>query len=491
MNKKQYWVSLILAAFLGALLALGLSQWLSPIAYTPIEVRQQNSWANQRANAPVRVPEGIHFIHAANAVRPAVVHIRTGFSHTAEGYETYEESNRKYHGEDFPAFPRTSSGSGVILTNDGYVVTNNHVVDEAGTIEIILNDKRTFKAKIIGTDPGTDLALLKIDAENLPFARFGDTEALQIGEWVLAIGNPFDLTSTVTAGIISGTGRNINLLKDEFRGNNYAIESFIQTDAAINPGNSGGALINLKGELIGVNTAIATHTGFYAGYSFAIPVSIVKKVMNDLIRYGEAQRALLGVSVHEINADLAKKNGLASLKGVFINALSEDGAAKSAGLQKSDIILQINQKEINSFADLQANIVLYSPGEKVEIIYLRKGTRHTARVVLRNKQGKIEISRKSPPNPHKIMGAELSAVSPLDKSRLDLTHGVKVDKIGRGKLRESGMREGFVITHVGGKPMSAPQEVIQALVMSEQRHRTIAIEGFYASGSKAYYAIGW
>ena len=317
MTKKNFFLGLLAASVLGAAAALGGYKILfKETRYDTFDDKQNVRFANYAGD--VVVPEGLNFVYAAEAATPAVVHVRTMYERGKDQSEArgFEDSPFGDMFKDFfggqgniaPPQPMAGSGSGVIISDDGYIVTNNHVVGDADKIQVVLNDRRSYEAKVIGTDPNTDLALIKIEEKNLPFLKFGDSDKLKIGEWVLAVGNPFDLTSTVTAGIVSAKARNINILARE--GNQYAIESFIQTDAAVNPGNSGGALVNLKGELVGINSAIATRTGTFNGYSFAVPSDLTKKVMDDLLKYGEVQRGLLGVSIRTVDADLAKEKRL-------------------------------------------------------------------------------------------------------------------------------------------------------------------------------------
>ena len=308
------------------------------------------------------------FTLAAQKTVPAVVHVRIVEKQMVQYYQNplynffYGNSQKQYRVQ-----PVVASGSGVIISDDGYIITNNHVVENADEIEVTLNDKRTYIAKLIGTDTFTDIALIKIDENKLPFITYGDSENLKIGEWVLAVGNPFNLTSTVTAGIVSAKARNINILNKK-----YAVESFIQTDAAVNPGNSGGALVNTEGELVGINTAIESRTGSYTGYSFAVPVSIAKKVVEDLRKYGKVQRAYIGVSINDINSEFAKSNGIKKIEGVYINGVNENGAAKNAGLLEGDIILKVAGVPVNKVSELQEQISKYRPGDKINFSIKRK-----------------------------------------------------------------------------------------------------------------------
>ena len=370
------------------------------------------------------------------------------------------------------------SGSGVIISEDGYIATNNHVVDGAVKIEVTLNDKKTYNGKIIGTDPNTDLALIKIEEENLPAIYYGNSDDVNIGEWVLAVGNPFNLTSTVTAGIVSAKGRNINILKED-----YAIESFIQTDAAVNPGNSGGALVNQNGELIGINTAIASNTGSYTGYSFAVPVNMVKKIMGDLAKHGAVQRALLGVRIQEINQDLAKKNSITNLEGVYISEVMNESAAEDGGLKSGDIIRSINGNKVKSPSELQEKVGQYRPGDLVNVQYERNGNIENAALTLKNKLGTTESVVKD----IFFLGAKFGKISMKEKKELGIKEGIRIENLNDGKLLQQGVREGFIITKLNHKTVTSPQQLIETLKTIKGG---VLIEGVYPSGAKAYYGFG-
>ncbi len=369
-------------------------------------------------------------------------------------------------------------GSGVILSEDGYIVTNNHVIERAQKIKVILNDRREFEAKLIGTDPSTDIALLKIEAKNLPFLTFGNSNDLKLGEWVLAVGNPFNLTSTVTAGIVSSLGRNLRINEDQ-----YSIESFIQTDAAVNPGNSGGALVNQQGNLVGINTAIASRTGSYTGYSFAVPVTIVQKVIADLKQYGEVQRALLGVNIVDINAELAKELGLEKVEGVYVGGVPENGAAKSAGIKEKDVIIQVEKAPIKTTAELQEKISQYRPGDKVDVIVIRDKEKKQFTVTLRNKHGDTEIVRDN----ILILGAQFEVVTEKEKEKLEINNGIKITRLDKGKLKTSGMKEGFIITNVNKKPIYEVKDFRREI---NNAKGGILVEGIYPNGEQAYFVFG-
>lgn len=369
-------------------------------------------------------------------------------------------------------------GSGVIISPDGYIITNNHVIEDAQNIKVILNDKREFEAKLVGTDPSTDIALLKVEAKDLPILTYGDSNNLKLGEWVLAVGNPFNLTSTVTAGIVSSLGRNLRINEDQ-----YSIESFIQTDAAVNPGNSGGALVNQQGNLVGINTAIASRTGSYTGYSFAVPVTIVKKVIGDLKEYGEVQRALLGVNINDVDAEKAKELKLDKVEGVYIAGVPENGAAKQAGIKEGDVIIQVEGEPVKNTAQLQEKISQYRPGDAVKVVVVRNSEKKQFTVTLRNKHGDTEIVREN----NSTLGAEFEVVSDKEKERLEIRNGIKIIKLDKGKLKNSGMTEGFIITHVNKKPI---YEVKDFKRETGNARGGILVEGIYPNGEQAYFVFG-
>jgi Do/DeqQ family serine protease len=370
-------------------------------------------------------------------------------------------------------------GSGVIISSDGYIITNNHVIESAENIKVILNDKREFEAKLVGADPSTDIALLKIDAKDLPILIYGDSNNLKLGEWVLAVGNPFNLTSTVTAGIISALGRNLQINEDQ-----YSIESFIQTDAAVNPGNSGGALVNQQGNLIGINTAIyGGRSGSYTGYSFAVPVTIVSKVVEDLKKFGEVQRALLGVNIGDVNAEIAKELKLDKVEGVYVGGVPENGAARDAGIQEKDVIIQVEGEPIKNTAQLQEKISQYRPGDKVKVIVIRDNEKKPFTVTLRNKHGDTEIVRDN----LSVLGAEFVTVTDKEKEKLEINSGIKITKLDKGKLKTLGMKEGFIITHVNKKPISEVKDFRREIGNAKGG---ILVEGIYSNGEPAYFVFG-
>ncbi len=376
--------------------------------------------------------------------------------------------------------PVMAFGSGVIISDDGYIITNNHVVDQMDEIEVVLNDRRSFSAKVIGTDPSTDLALLKIDAKNLPYLTYGNPDDLKLGQWVLAVGNPYNLTSTVTAGIISAKARNIDILRGQF-----AIESFLQTDAAVNPGNSGGALVDTQGNLVGINTAIASRTGAYSGNSFAIPVSIVKKVVGDLMEYGIVQRAFLGVTIQDVTQELANENNLNNTNGVYINSITEEGSAKSAGIKKGDVIMSVNNVPVNNVSELQEQISRFRPNDNVGISVIRDGKEKHFDVTLRNREGNTNVVKKS--ESLNLLGGSFEPVSKEDMKKLGIDHGVKITSLTAGKLLKAGVREGFVITQINNKPVKTVEDIKNVLGGIKGG---VYIEGIYPDGMIAYYAFG-
>ncbi|HER10057.1 MAG TPA: Do family serine endopeptidase [Bacteroides sp.] len=376
--------------------------------------------------------------------------------------------------------PILGFGSGVILSDEGYIVTNNHVIEGSDEIEVVLNDRREFSAKLIGADPTTDIALLKIDAKDLEYLNFGDSDKLLLGEWVIAIGNPYNLTSTVTAGIVSAKARNINILQSEF-----SIESFIQTDAAVNPGNSGGALINTRGELVGINTAIASRTGAYTGYSFAVPVSIVKKIVADLMEFGRVQRAILGVTIQDLTAELAREKNIDRIEGVYVNGIRTGGSAEDAGIREGDVIISINDVRVNSGAELQEQVSRYSPNDRIRVVVKRDGKLKQFDAVLRNMEGSTEIVRGS--NIIEVLGASFEPVSEREKRSLGIRNGLKVSSVKSGKFMKVGIREGFILTAVNKKPVNSVKDVTEIL---EKTEGGVIIEGITRDGSRSYYAFG-
>lgn len=383
-------------------------------------------------------------------------------------------------------YVQSGLGSGVIVAADGYIVTNNHVIDGAEKLEILLNDNSTYDARVIGTDPATDLALIKIDAKGLSAITFGDSETVKVGEWVLAVGNPFGFNSTVTAGIVSAKARSLGT-----NSGSMGIESFIQTDAALNPGNSGGALVNLKGELIGINSAIYSNTGSYSGFSFAIPTTIVKKVITDLRQYGTVQRAVLGCTVRELDAKLAKENDITATKsGLLVADVSARSTARELGLQDGDVIVAINDVTIKNRAELVEQLNKFRPGDKISITYYRDNKKATSSATLRNNQGSTEITK---PGEFSELGAAFMKLSDDTKRELGIRSGVKVTGIQKGAFRDAGVKDGFVITEINNRPVNSQDDVeyiYNQIMKDEDADRVLLLSGLYPdSGRKYYYAV--
>lgn len=378
-------------------------------------------------------------------------------------------------------------GSGVIITDDGYIVTNNHVIADADKLEVLMNDNSTYDAKIIGTDEASDLALIKIDAKGLSPVTFGDSETVKVGEWVLAVGNPFGFNSTVTAGIISAKARSLG---QNGKKGGLSIESFIQTDAALNPGNSGGALVNLKGELIGINSAIYSNTGSYSGFSFAIPTTIVKKVMTDLRQYGTVQRAVLGCQVIELDAALAKEKKITATKaGLLIASVADRSTAKELGLKEDDVITAINNVEVHNHAQLVEQLNKFRPGDKISITYVRDNQKTTKSGVLRNMQGSTSITKKGD---FSELGCAFMKIGNDEKTRLGISNGVKVTGIKGGAFSDAGVKEGFIITDINGKTVNTSddvEEIYNAIMKSGDEDKVMFITGLYPTGKKYYYAV--
>lgn len=385
-------------------------------------------------------------------------------------------------------YVQSGLGSGVIVSSDGYIVTNNHVIDGAEKIEILLNDNSTYDARVIGTDAATDLALLKIDAKGLSAITFGDSESVKIGEWVLAVGNPFGFNSTVTAGIVSAKARSLGA---NSTAGNLGIESFIQTDAALNPGNSGGALVNLKGELIGINSAIYSNTGSYSGFSFAIPTTIVKKVITDLRQYGTVQRAVLGCTIRELDAKLAKENDITAVKsGLLVNEVTPRSTARELGLQSGDVITAINSTPVKNRAELVEQLNKFRPGEKISITYYRDDKQHTATATLRNNQGGTEITK---PGDFSSLGAAFMKLSSEKKEELGIRNGVQVKGIQKGAFRDAGVKDGFIITEINGTPVNSQDDVeyiYNSIMKDEDADKVMMLSGLNPdTGKKIYYAV--
>jgi len=431
----------------------------------------------QRASfQPQEFPD---FTFAAEYAVKAVVHVKVVKRGVSQPYSLFDF----FFGYGQPQTPREmiGAGSGVIISEDGYIVTNNHVIEGADQIEVTLENNQTFKAKLVGSDPATDVALIKIDAQNLPLLKFGDSDALRLGEWVLAIGNPYNLRSTVTAGIVSAKARSMPSMDGEFK-----IEAFIQTDAAVNSGNSGGALINTKGELVGINTAIASKTGAFTGYSFAVPTTIVKKIVEDILDFGSVQRAMLGISMQNIDGNLAKERGLKDTRGVFIAEVVKGGAAEKAGIRNNDVLISINGVRVNSSPAVQEQISRYRPKDKITVEILRDNKQKEVSVVLEGRGAEIAMSDGSK-GTTKIFGAELVEASKDKLNNLNIRSGIEVVSVGEGKFKDAGISAGYIITHINQVPVRTLQE-LQSVI--QRSRRSLLIEGVYQDGKTVYYGMG-
>ncbi len=447
----------------------------------------------------------LDFTQTASKVMDAVVHIKSTqvqanaqrnapnpFGDQVPGGDLFKD----FFGERFYFGPGESpqqrrnpqlqvgQGSGVIISPDGYIVTNNHVIADADDLEVTLHDNRTYKASVVGTDPSTDLALIQIKEKNLPVLPLVNSDEVKVGEWVMAVGNPFNLTSTVTAGIVSAKGRNINILKEQF-----AVESFIQTDAAINPGNSGGALVNLEGGLIGINTAIASPTGAYSGYGFAVPSNIVNKVVEDLLRFGTVQRGVLGVMIRTVDGNLKKEKNLETAAGAYVDSLMEKSAAGAAGIKPGDVIVAVNEQKVQSSPELQEAIARHRPGDVVNVKVNRKGQEKEFKVTLNNRKGGTELVRQENQNVLDALGADFETLDAKVAKKLEIPGGVKVKNLSAGKLRKStDMREGFIITKVDGQSVSSVEDLTRIL---SKKKGGVMLEGVYEDlPGEYYYAFG-
>lgn len=423
---------------------------------------------------------GLDFTFAAEKTVHGVVHIQCETTVQSVFYDDFfsfllppQSRERSYQ----------TSGSGVIISEDGYVITNNHVVQDAETINVVLNDKRSFVARLVGNDPSSDLAVIKIEADGLEPLQFGNSDEVKIGEWVLAVGNPFNLTSTVTAGIVSAKARNINILGNKM--SNAPIESFIQTDAAVNPGNSGGALVNLKGELVGINTAIASSTGSYTGYSFAIPSNIVRKVTSDLIQYGMTQKANIGVHFAEMDSKLAEVKGIKSVRGIYIGYVIKDGAADKAGIKDGDIITSIDGKSVNSNAEFNEVLAQHSPGDVVKVEIERDGKPFYFDVTLFNSMGNTDIIRNDTEAAEQILNGSFREVNDKEKQQYGISKGIVIEKVGKSPFARLGIKNGFIITSIDKKVNISIEDIRQL----EKKKGKLIVEGFYPNDSRTYYFV--
>ena len=500
----------LLTAFVGGAMALGTykvieNKYADNMSF---DDKQQVYFASNHLSPNITSSAGeVDFTQAAAAVTPAVVYIRTTYSASGSSNSREDQLQRMFgdmFGQRMPqrSQPQMASGSGVIISPDGYIVTNNHVVAKADKIEITTNDHRRFTAKVIGTDPNTDLALIKIDGDNLPIVKLGNSDDARVGEWVLAVGNPFNLTSTVTAGIVSAKGRGIGIIGSEDNGEDdnpfgptrnsnqprvkKGIESFIQTDAAINPGNSGGALVNTRGELIGINSAIASHTGSYEGYGFAIPINLAKKVLNDIKKYGAVKRGMIGVTFADLSEnDKAQGINTDKTNGLYVTGVMPNSAGEAAGLKEGDIITKVEGNVINESSDLQERVARLQPGDKINLTYLRGNSERNVAVTLKAETApatRTAMSRSANELYNKL-GASFMPLTQNQKAKFHLNSGVVVTQVREGGIiDEAELPTGTVITSINKMPINSTADIDKAV--TNLKNGMMAISGYYPDGTK-------
>jgi serine protease Do len=476
--KGKYLVGALVMSLIGAFIAL--------MVYT--RLIDQPSLRAGKDTASLKIPEAqpiltsfpaeqeaqVDLTYAAELTVHGVVHVRTTSMLAGQINNPIMEW---FYGDAYTK-PREVKGygSGVIISADGYIITNNHVVENAEEVTVKLNDNREFKAQVVGRDPSTDIALLRVKAENLPYIRYGDSDQLRLGEWVLAVGNPYNLTSSVTAGIVSAKGRNLNLIDD-----NYKIESFIQTDAALNPGNSGGALVNTKGQLVGITSAIISPSGAYAGNSFAIPVNIVKKVVEDLKQYGEVQRAFIGIGINDVTPELIDKENLKldAVKGVYLSKINDGGAASDAGLKEKDVIVKFNGISVGSVSELQEQVGKYRPGDKADVTYIRNGKENTVPLILKNYDNTTKVVAPGE-GAGVVFGARLESLNSDDKDNYRIDYGVKVTELNDGRFKDLGIKKGYIILTINSKKVKAASDIKE---ITKNGQSLTSIEGIQSNGT--------
>ena len=477
-DMKKGILTIVLSALLGGVVAFAVTKSMTPD--NPGRQVVVSADGAQYRTVNLDMTDYPDFTYAAESAVDAVVYVKV----------TVKDVTRRIPNSIFDFFfgyegtpqerERVGSGSGVIIRPDGYIVTNNHVVEDASKIEVTLNNNKTFEAQLIGTDPATDVALIKIDAQGLPVIPFGDSDNLRLGEWVIAIGSPYDLRSTITAGIVSAKGRSMPNYDGEFK-----IESFIQTDAAVNPGNSGGALVDKAGNLVGINTAIVSQTGSYTGYSFAIPSNIVKKIAFDLIDYGSVKRAVLGVTMRQLDDKLAAELKLSSPNGVYIVEVLKGSAADEAGMKEKDVIVAIDSVKVTNASEVQEQVNKFHPGDKTVIMVVRDGKEKALDVTFKGtaaENGSVDEE-----GGVAFYGARLKQAPKEILERLDIKHGVEIVSVGPGKVMDAGVSEGFIIMYVNDEPVSKPQDVIDIIKKSK---RAVFVEGVTPYGKVSYFGFG-
>jgi serine protease Do len=482
--KGKYLIGALLMAIFGAFIALFVYTRL--IEKSSDRVGKDTATLNISEARPIftSLPQQdnqVDLTYASEQTVHGVVHV------TTKSLMSPQESNpimEFFYGNAYSR-PREVKGygSGVIISADGYIITNNHVIENAEEVNVKLNDNREFKAQVIGRDPNTDIAIIKVKAENLPFIKYGDSDQLRLGEWVLAVGNPFNLTSTVTAGIISAKGRDLDPGRDP-----YKIESYIQTDAALNPGNSGGALVNTRGLLVGITSAIISPTSAYAGYSFAIPINIVRKVVEDLKQYGEVQRAFIGVGIQDVTPELIDKENLKldAVKGVYVNKIDEGGAAADAGLKEKDVIIKFNGISVGTINELQEQVGKYRPGEKADVTFMRNGKENTISVTLKNSNNTTKFVGPGE-GAGEVFGAHLESLTQEERNEYRLDYGVKVTDLNDGRFKDLGIRKGYIITSVNGKRVKSASDVKN---FTNNGQNLTSIEGYQSNGYRFSFQFG-
>lgn len=489
--------NIFLVIFISAVTALvsvwGYNKWMISTQKTVIQetgklpVNYAGFFDGQRAAGPV------DFTAASTSATPAVVHIKTktkarqATNNLPRGRNPFsdlfgDDFGDLFGGPNSSTIPeQRASGSGVLISEDGYIVTNNHVIDGADDINITLNNKRSYKATLVGADPSSDIAVLKIDGKSFPYMVYGNSDDVKLGQWVLAVGYPLTLDVTVTAGIISAKARTIGINR---RQSENPIESFLQTDAAVNPGNSGGALINTDGQLVGINSAIASPTGSYAGYSYAVPVNIVKKVVNDLMKFGTVQRAFLGIqySSGDPTEDERKEYGLREGEGVLVSDVPADGAAYAAGIKKGDIVIKINNVKVSTGPEMVEQVTRYKPGDKVTVTYLRGGRESTTTLTLKNRAGNTSVVKSA--TIIEKLGGQLEALDKKTAASYDIPGGVVVKKVGSGILNKTRIQDGFVITSANGTVIKTIDDL--RIVLEKNKGNTVKLEGIYPGYESSY-----
>lgn len=483
---KKNILIILLSALAGGLTAFAVVS-IVPQSKGMMEIVHKNVEGPQFRTVSLNHDDWPDFTFAAENSVDAVVYVKVTSTQTLQ--QSPESIFEYFFGMPQPGYPqqnypqqreRTGSGSGVIISQDGYIVTNNHVIDGATKIEVTLNTNKTYQATLVGTDPATDVALLKIEETGLPFIPFGDSDKLRLGEWVIAIGSPYDLRSTITAGIVSAKGRSMPNYTGEFK-----IESFIQTDAAVNPGNSGGALVDKNGNLVGINTAIVSQTGSYTGYSFAVPSNIVKKIVYDLMDYGSVKRAVLGITMQQIDDKIADDLKLSSLNGVYIVEVAKNGAADKAGMKAGDVLIAIDSINVTTMSSVQEVVSRYSPDDQAVLTIIRDGKEKKLNVKFQGTSQ--DDGTVSDDGSVAFYGSSIKEAPKEKLEKYGLKNGVEIVKVGPGKLMQAGAVEGFIIQYVNDQPVATPQDVIEVVKKSK---RTIFVEGVTPSGRTGYFGFG-